>query len=429
MKQYIGIVRDHSASMRGLSQTAMKDYNTLIADIKKNAIEKEVDTIISVMECASTPSDWSRSTINKLVVRNSSVIGMRSITEYATNGGSTPLYDAVGELISEMMNVPDAAENNVSFLVMVLTDGQENSSKTYKAFDLRQTIDRLQKSDRWSFTFRAPRGAGGQLRADLGIHAGNLYEWETDQAGLETATIATQSSISDYYTTRAAGATSTRSFYSTNMADVSTQKVKSTLQDVTDEVEVYVVQRIDDSIQIREFIEDARGKSMKKGSAFYQLTKKEDEVQEYKQILIRDKKSKKIYAGVHARQLLGLPFIGTVKIVPGNHGNYDIFIQSTSVNRKLVSGTVVLYWDAVGEEYKEPRVDVKYGPSPVSTKPPVVPKKSDDDWFIDGYRTGFLQGKAKLPNDPGNLTIPKYVEGYEEGHKHGRGKKKNMYPN
>lgn len=429
MKQYIGIVRDHSASMRGLSHTAMNDYNTLIADIKKNAIEKEVDTIISVMECGCNEYGTWGGAANRLVVKNSSVLGVKPLTGYDANGGSTPLYDAVGELISALMNVPDAAEKDVSFLIMVLTDGEENSSKTHRAFDLRQTIDRLQKSDRWSFTFRAPRGAARRLESDLGIHSGNIYEWVTNREGLENATIATQSSICEYYTAKASGVNATRSFYSTNMADVSSQKVKSTLQEVTDEVEVHVVQRTDDGIQIREFIEDVRGKDMKKGSAFYQLTKKEDEVQEYKQILIRDKKSKKIYAGVHARQLLGLPFIGTVKIVPGNHGNYDIFIQSTSVNRKLVSGTVVLYWDAVGEEYKEPRSSVKYGPSPVSTKSPVAPKKSDDDWFIDGYRQGFLQGKAKLPCDPSNLTIPKYVEGYNEGHKHGRGKKKNLYPN
>jgi hypothetical protein len=425
MKQYIGIIRDHSGSMSSLANTAKTDYNNLIAEIKKNAIDNSLDTIISVMECGVRSSGYSGRSENKLVVKNSSILGVKPIETYIANGGSTPLYDAVGKLISTLMEVPDAADPDVSFLLMVLTDGQENSSNEYTAHSLRQTITKLQNSDKWSFTFRVPPGNRYSI-THLGVHSNNIYEWETSNKGLEQATVATASAITAYYSDRVSGATSTRSFYSTDMTDVSAQKVKSALQDVTDEVKLFQVPFSEDGSQIRDFIEQKINGNMKKGASFYQLTKKEDEVQEYKQILIRDKKSKKIYAGVHARQLLGLPFIGTVKIVPGNHGNYDIFIQSTSVNRKLVGGTSVLYWEAVGEDYKEPRDKVKNGPSPLSKKQ-AAPTKSDDEWFIEGYRAGFLQGKAKLPCHP-NSSVQKYIFGYEEGHKHGRGKKKNMYP-
>jgi len=60
--------------------------------------------------------------------------------------------------------------------------------------------------------------------------------------------------------------------------------------------------------------------SMKKGAAFYLLMKKEDEVQDHKQICIRNKKTGTVFSGVQARNMLGLPYHGTVKVVPGNHG-------------------------------------------------------------------------------------------------------------
>lgn len=49
-----------------------------------------------------------------------------------------------------------------------------------------------------------------------------------------------------------------------------------------------------------------------------------------------------VYGGEDARRLLDLPDHVT-KVRPGNHANFDIFIQSTSINRKLKNGTRVIY--------------------------------------------------------------------------------------
>ncbi len=68
---------------------------------------------------------------------------------------------------------------------------------------------------------------------------------------------------------------------------------------------------------------------------------------------IRDKKTNAIYGGDAALQALGLPSYGTCRLAPGSHPAFDIFVQSTSVNRKLPAGTHVLYWPKVGVGYKE----------------------------------------------------------------------------
>ena len=56
----------------------------------------------------------------------------------------------------------------------------------------------------------------------------------------------------------------------------------------------------------------------------------------------------KQYIGISRDHLLGLPKQGIIHLAPGDHGNFDVFIQSTSTNRNLVAGTEVMYWENVG---------------------------------------------------------------------------------
>jgi hypothetical protein len=67
-------------------------------------------------------------------------------------------------------------------------------------------------------------------------------------------------------------------------------------------------------------------------------------VQPQKAIVLREPITGRIYSGHPARQLLGLPTDGTTraKVTPGMMSKYQVFVQSTSVNRKLVGGTLLL---------------------------------------------------------------------------------------
>jgi hypothetical protein len=122
---------------------------------------------------------------------------------------------------------------------------------------------------------------------------------------------------------------------------VDISKVKRTLVDVSNQVTTHRVKTADHGIQIRDFVEQKLKKIYIRGSVFYQLSKTE-KVQDYKEIAIRDRIKGHIYTGSNARELLGLPEYGEIKLIPGSHGQYDVFIQSTSVNRKLVADTDVL---------------------------------------------------------------------------------------
>lgn len=98
---------------------------------------------------------------------------------------------------------------------------------------------------------------------------------------------------------------------------------------------------------IRDFVQ-GHGYKYVIGRAFYQHTKSET-ISTRKRILLQDKVSGQLYEGEAVRQLLGLTK-GTQdwNIQPSNFdgrilGCYRVFVQSTSVNRALVSNTLLLY--------------------------------------------------------------------------------------
>lgn len=338
MKNYIGISRDHSASMRGIARAAGHDYNDNIAAIKENAQKHNIDTIVSVVQCgAGYPAKVVREVVN------SNVNKLKPIAEgkYIADGNSTPLFDSVGDLIEQFESVPDANDPDVSFVVMIITDGQENSSRKWNGSTLSKKIKQLQATDRWTFVFRVPVGERRSLM-QYGIPGGNILEWDQTDHGVEVATKATRSAFDSYYSSRTLGAKSTDKFYA-DLSDVSLTEVKKALVDISKDVDILKVKTTEDGIQIRDFVTQRTRKPFTKGCAFYQLTKTES-VQGYKQIAIRDKLKGSVYSGYAARDMLGLPQSGEVKLAPGAHGQYDIFIQSTSVNRKLVANTNVLFW-------------------------------------------------------------------------------------
>lgn len=94
---------------------------------------------------------------------------------------------------------------------------------------------------------------------------------------------------------------------------------------------------------IKQFAE-AMGATFKQGRGFYEFTKTV-KVQGYKEVVLEDKESGDLYTGAQARDMIGLPLGTEGRVNPRDAKlkDYNVFIQSTSVNRKLLQGTRFLY--------------------------------------------------------------------------------------
>ena len=346
-KTYWGLSLDFSASMRSIVPAATRDYNDLIASIKEASIANNQDTIVNVVKCGDT---YDALVTRWITNSNVNVLQPLNVSDYRADGRATPLFDSVGELIDMMSSVPDANDPNVGFVVMIITDGGENSSHKWKT-KLAAKIQELQRTDKWTFVFRVPRGYGREL-LNLGVEEGNILEWDQTSKGVQQASQVTAQAVNQFYQARSTGQTSTKRFYA-DLSSVSVEQVKAALKDISTEVTLWTVAEVEHDSLIRDFVEKRSGNKLLKGAAFYMLDHAEDKVGKNKKIAIRDKKTNAIYFGNAARDILGIPQGVDIRLSPKQLGNYDLFIQSTSVNRKLKKNTQLLYWPAIGVSYKE----------------------------------------------------------------------------
>ena len=329
---YIAIVLDSSASMRSIQYDAKAMFDLIVTNIKNNASKNKIYLSLYTF-------DSGIQTVLQ-AVDVTSIANVTRLINYSPNGHATAIFNATTQVINdfEAIRKSYSATDNVSFVINIITDG-ENNAGNISAANLNQYMQSMQNTDKYTFAFMLPVGFKNKFCSTFQIPSGNVAEWEQNSKGTQAASTISTQSFNQYFATRSAGATSTKTFYS-NAANI-TQQDLSKLTNIAHQIKTYPVKA---ETELRDFCIQVTGSPFVKGAPFYQLTKPEKIVQSYKTILIRKKKTREIYAGPEARTLLGLPIGVDIRLNPGNHADYDIFIQSFSVNRKLVRGTDLIYW-------------------------------------------------------------------------------------
>lgn len=108
----------------------------------------------------------------------------------------------------------------------------------------------------------------------------------------------------------------------------------------------FQVMTVDENCDIKGFV-TKNGIEFKKGRGFYELTKAET-VQQYKEVIMQDRETGEMFNGSQVREKLHLQpqsERGGVneRLHAADAKEFRIFVQSTSVNRKLIAGTTFLY--------------------------------------------------------------------------------------
>lgn len=327
-KTHVMLVVDRSGSMHGIWHEALRMLGRVVDEVRAGATAPGQETTLSLVSFSNVVK------LHWLAAPLDSVVSL----PLQRPDGSTALFDAVGDAVDHLSGLPDARSLSTSFLVIVITDGEENNSRRHERVRLLQRLRDVQATDRWSLVFQVPRGYAGTVR-DLGIPSDNIREWSQDAAGVRQVAEDLTAGMRQYFHARSRGGTSTASFYvKTDLMRLDETEVREVLPDISLRFRTYVVDR---ESPVKEFVEGKTGRPYRIGSAYYQLTKPE-RVGGRKVILLQKKGATAIYGGAEARRLVGLPEGVEASVDPGAHGVWDIFVASTSVNRKLVRGTRVL---------------------------------------------------------------------------------------
>ena len=325
---HVALVLDASWSMSGRESAVVKVTDAQIKYLAKRSEELSQETRVSVYRFGSKTVECLLFDMD--VMRLPSTDSL-----YRVLRENTALIDATLKS-QEDLETTSQLYGDHAFLTFVMTDGDENDSRN-PASKLRDKI--FNAPVNWSLGFLVPDRRGQQYVERLGVLKDSIAIWDVNSgSGLNDAASKIQQATDNFMVARASGVRGTKSVFNMG-ADVLNERTVPTTLTPLDSAK-YRIFPVNTAVQIRDFAE-AQGYHYNAGMAYYQLTKREA-IQARKQIVVVEKATDKVYAGQQARHLIGLPDGKEVKVSPQDNPKYDVYVQSTSVNRKLVPGTYVL---------------------------------------------------------------------------------------
>jgi len=349
---HVSLVVDKSGSMRGHAAQLIRVVDEFVKGLQEEsdrlghetrislyAFDHEVQNLVWDMDVKHLPS-------------------LRGL--YQVESGATALIEAAAKSIDDLKNIWEGYGEH-SFLQVVVTDGEENASGCAEtgqmhtrmpdgrgAAVLRMWTDRIQRAmeelpDHWTSAILVPNSLAKRTAQDYGFPAGNIAIWDAASSkGVEEAIGTVKTAATSFLRGREQGVRGTRNLFAMGR-DLSAAQVTANLDALG--TGTYMLIPVDQPAQIREFVTRA-GHSYRTGCAFYELSKRE-KIQGGKQLAVAEKDpatgrtTGRVFSGAAARRLLGLPDT-EVTVTPGDNPLYTVFVQSTSVNRKLVPGTKLL---------------------------------------------------------------------------------------
>jgi uncharacterized protein YegL len=139
---------DESVSMSSLKNETIEGFNTQLKTIKELKEElPENEFIVSVTYFNN---------LVKEVIKFGKIEDIPLLSPEIYHPDScTSLLDAIGQSIDNIQNHfgYEIEENLATVVLIILTDGKENSSRYYNYFQISERIEILSATDKWVFTF------------------------------------------------------------------------------------------------------------------------------------------------------------------------------------------------------------------------------------------------------------------------------------
>ncbi len=169
-------VLDKSGSMSGLEADTIGGYNSMFA--KQQAVKGE---------CHITTVLFDNN--YELLHDRIDIKAVSAITEkeYVV-GGSTALLDAIGRTINKIGNAQKHTADDYraeKVMFVIITDGEENSSREYSADKVKALIERQNTKYGWEFIFLGANIDAVQTAGRFGIAPDRAIDYLADSEGTE----------------------------------------------------------------------------------------------------------------------------------------------------------------------------------------------------------------------------------------------------
>ena len=171
-KTVVAIVIDKSGSMSGTIAQTVSGYNEYVQQIKTNA--------------AGIATEVCLVTFNGDVYEHLWLEPVEKLTEATVQdyrpAGSTAMLDAMSYTFNKL-NKTGYDDETTSYLVLVISDGEENSSKHATSAEIRETVEALEKKENWTITYMGcNKDYLRQVAVQTGINVSNMAAWSNKSA-------------------------------------------------------------------------------------------------------------------------------------------------------------------------------------------------------------------------------------------------------
>lgn len=198
MNRHITFILDRSGSMGQLRGDAIGAFNAYVADLAKSDPDATFQLALFDTEGIDIAPAGKSTAVTPLTEKT-----------YIPRAG-TPLWDAVGKVISGSQDNADTA-----YLVVIFTDGQENSSREWNREKLTTLLKEKETTGRWTFVYLGQNQDAWDNAQAMGIHtAGSTVTTGAGGAGLRSAMFMTSAATMDWAASNANNvATNPNAFY------------------------------------------------------------------------------------------------------------------------------------------------------------------------------------------------------------------------
>ncbi len=182
-------ILDKSGSMSGLETDTIGGFNSMLAKQKGTEGECRITTVLF---------DNNYELLHDRI--DIKAVGVITEKEYAV-GGSTALLDAIGVTINKIGQVQKHTADDYraeKVMFVIITDGEENSSKEYSAEKVKSQIERQKTKYGWEFIFLGANIDAVQTAGRLGIAPDRALDYLADSKGTELNFMAMGAAVSSF---------------------------------------------------------------------------------------------------------------------------------------------------------------------------------------------------------------------------------------
>ena len=176
----IVVVLDRSGSMGSIAPATVEGFNKFLLEQQNS----EGEAFITLIQF----DDRYELNYKSIPVKEAAPL---ILGESFRPRGGTALFDAIGKTIEELQTDRDV-------VFVIITDGEENQSKTYKQEAINKMIETQTKEDGWKFLFLAANQDAIKTGGSIGIRGGNSITYAATTDGATNVFASVSANMSSY---------------------------------------------------------------------------------------------------------------------------------------------------------------------------------------------------------------------------------------